>query len=162
MVNVLRTREGRAFMAIKEHDISASLIGINVTRTKLLAFAVSSAFVSMGGALGAYYVGARGEDSFPFTVVLHFAIMVIVGGFSSTQGAVFGTFFFFLAPVFFDWARAEVPLIRSIGFLQTYKNETNLAIFGILIVLVLVLRPAGLAGMWQATKGYFARWPYSA
>lgn len=162
MINVVRTREGRAFRAIKEHDVSASLIGINVTRTKLLAFAVSSAFVSLSGALSAYYVGARGEDSFPFSLVLTFAIMVIVGGFSSTQGAVLGTFFFYLTPVLFEWMRAEVPVIRSIDFLQTYANETDLAVFGILIVVVLVVRPEGLAGMWQGTKRYFARWPFSA
>jgi branched-chain amino acid transport system permease protein len=161
MANLIRTRTGRAFMAIAEHDVSASLIGIDVTRTKLLSFAVSSAFVSMSGALGAYYIGARGEDSFPFTVVLFYAIMVIVGGFASTQGAVFGAFFFYLTPVFFDWARAEVPVIRSIGLLQQYRSETNLAIFGVLIIIVLVLRPSGLAGIWQAIKGYFARWPYT-
>jgi branched-chain amino acid transport system permease protein len=161
MTNLIRTRTGRAFMAIKEHDISASLIGINVTRTKLTSFAVSSAFVAMAGALGSYYIGARGEDSFPFHVVLNFAIMVIVGGFSSTQGAIFGAFFFYLVPVFFDWLRAEAPIIQNIGFLQSYKNETNLMVFGILIVIVLVLRPSGLHGMWQSTKGYFARWPYN-
>jgi branched-chain amino acid transport system permease protein len=161
MTNVIRTRTGRAFMAIKEHDISASLIGINVTRTKLTSFAVSSAFVSMAGAMGSYYIGARGEDSFPFLVVLNFAIMVIVGGFSSTQGAIFGTFFFYTVPVLFDWLRAEAPVIRSITFLQQYKNETNLMVFGILIVVVLVLRPTGLQGMWQSMKGYFSRWPYS-
>lgn len=161
MVNVVRTREGRAFRAISQHDVSASLIGINVTRTKLLAFAVSSAFVSLSGALSAYYVGARGEDSFPFSVVLTFAIMVIVGGFSSTQGAVFGTFFFYVAPVLFEWLRAELPVVRSIGFLRAYSNEIDLAVFGILIVLVLVARPEGLAGMWQGTKRYFARWPFS-
>lgn len=161
MTNVVRTRTGRAFMAIKEHDISASLIGINVTRTKLTSFAVSSAFVAMAGAMGSYYVGARGEDSFPFSVVLNFAIMVIVGGFSSTQGAIFGSFFFYLTPVFFDWLRAEAPGIQNVAFLVKYKNETNLAVFGILIILVLVLRPSGLSGIWKSTKGYFSRWPYS-
>ena len=67
--NVVRSREGRAFMAIAEKDVSASLIGINVTRTKLTAFALSSAFASLTGALGAYYIGARGEDSFPLSLI---------------------------------------------------------------------------------------------
>src|SRR5690606_36454823 len=129
MAHVIRTREGRAFMAIKEHDVSASLIGINVTKSKLLALAVSSAFVTLTGALGAYYIGARGEDSFPFEVVLFYAIMIVVGGFSTFQGAVFGAFFYYLAPVLFDWIRSEVPGIRSIDLLQRYANETNLAIF---------------------------------
>jgi branched-chain amino acid transport system permease protein len=161
MHNLVRTRTGRAFRAIAQHDISASLIGINVTRTKLTAFAVSSAFVAMAGALGSYYIGARGEDSFPFHVVLNFAIMVIVGGFASTQGAVFGTFFFYLTPVLFDWFRAEAPGIQGIRVIQQYKNETNLMVFGILIIIVLVLRPSGLQGIWQSMKGYFSRWPYS-
>lgn len=161
MFNVIRTREGRSFMAIKEHDVSASLIGINVTRAKLLAFSVSSAFVSLTGVLGAYFIGARGEDSFPFQVVLFYAIMIIVGGFSSMQGAVFGAFFFYLTPVLFDWVRSEVPGISSISVLQRYANETNLAIFGILIIVVLVTRPTGLAGIWQRVRQYFATWPYT-
>jgi branched-chain amino acid transport system permease protein len=161
MANVIRTREGRAFMAIKEHDVSASLIGINVTKSKLLAFAVSSAFVSLSGALGAYYIGARGEDSFPFEIVLFYSIMIIVGGFSSFQGAVFGAFFFYMVPVLFDWARSEVPGVRSLDFLQDYASETNLAIFGVLIIVVLVFRPNGLTGIWASIKGYFTSWPYS-
>lgn len=161
MANVIRTREGRAFMAIKEHDVSASLIGINVTKSKLLAFAVSSAFVSLSGTLGAYFIGARGEDSFPFEIVLFYAIMIIVGGFSSFQGAVFGAFFYYLIPVLFDWARSEVPGVRSIDFLQDYAAETNLAIFGVLIIVVLVFRPTGLTGIWASVKGYFTSWPYS-
>ncbi|WP_370324165.1 branched-chain amino acid ABC transporter permease [Euzebya sp.] len=162
MSNVIRSREGRAFMAIAEHDVSASLIGVNVTKTKLRAFALSSAFVSLTGTVGAYYIGARGEDSFPFEIVLFYAIMIIVGGISSFQGAVFGAFFFYLAPVLFDWIRAEVPGIRSIQFLQDYANETNLAIFGALIVIVLVARPTGLTGMWKSVKGYVSSWPYSS
>lgn len=161
MSNVIRTREGRAFRAIAQHDVSASLIGINVTKTKLLAFAISSAFVSLAGALGSYYLRARGEDSFPFEVVLFYAIMVIVGGFSTTQGAVFGAFFFYMFPAFFDWARSDWPVLRDIGFLQDYANEINLAGFGILIIVVLVLRPGGLAGLWKSSKAYWAKWPFS-
>lgn len=161
MSNVIRSREGRAFIAIAEHDVAASLIGVNVTKTKLLAFGVSSAFVSLTGALGAYFIGARGEDSFPFEVVLFYAIMIIVGGFSSFQGAVFGAFFFYLTPVLFDWVREEVPGFRSLDLLQTYANETNLAIFGILIIVVLVMRPTGLTGIWKSVKGYVSSWPYS-
>lgn len=162
MSNLIRSREGRAFQAIAERDVSASLIGINVTKSKLLAFGVSSAFVSLTGALGAYFIGARGEDSFPFEIVLFYAIMIIVGGISSFQGAVFGAFFYYLAPVLFDWIRSEVPGVRSVGFLQRYANETNLAIFGGLIIIVLVARPSGLTGIWKSMKGYVSSWPYNS
>jgi branched-chain amino acid transport system permease protein len=161
MVNLVRSREGRAFAAIKERDVSASLIGINVARSKLLSFAVSSAFVSMSGALFAYYLGGRGEGSFTVQTVLNYAIMIVVGGFAGIQGAVFGAVFFYAAPVLFDWVRAEFPVLRNLGFLTTYKSEINLAVFGLLIVVVLVLRPEGIAGIWKAIKGYFRKWPYS-
>jgi len=161
MSNVLRTREGRAFRAVGEHDVAASLIGINVAKSKLLAFSISSAFVALSGALSSYYVGARGEDSFPFTVVLNFAIMIIVGGHASMNGAVLGALFFYLAPPLFQWGTVHTPVLRDIGVLQRYESEMHLAIFGMLIIIVLVLRPSGLAGIWNSTKGYFARWPYN-
>jgi ABC-type branched-subunit amino acid transport system permease subunit len=66
-----------------------------------------------------------------------------------------------MAPVFFDWARADVPIIKDIKFLQDFANETNLAIFGILIIVVLVLRPTGLAGIWTSIRDYAAKWPFS-
>lgn len=161
MSNVLRTREGRAFRAVGEHDVAASLIGINVTKSKLLAFAISSAFVALSGALSSYYLGARGEDSFPFAVVLNFAIMIVVGGHASMTGAVLGAFFFYLAPPLFQWGTVHTPVLRDIDFLQRYESEVHLGIFGLLIIIVLVLRPTGLAGAWNSMKGYFARWPYS-
>lgn len=161
MSNVVRTREGRAFRAIGQHDVAAELIGIDVVRSKVLAFAISSAFVSLAGALQSYYLGARGEESFPFAVVLAFAIMIIVGGYGSMAGSVLGTFFFYLAPPLFQWATVHTPVLSDIDVLQRYESEVHLAIFGILIIVILLARPSGLMGVWTSTKGYFARWPYS-
>lgn len=157
MSNLVRTREGRAFAAVRERDISASLLGINVSRSKLLAFAVSSAVVAMSGALGSYYLGARGEDSFDIQLVLDYAIIIVVGGFSSIQGAIFGSVFFWALPEWFEWAREELPGIRSIGFLSDYPNEIDLAIKGFLVVLVLVWKPEGLTGVWADTKSGVAK-----
>ena len=104
---------GRSFAAVRERDVSASLLGINVARTKLLAFAVSSAVVTMSGALSSYFLGARGEDSFPIQVTLNFAIMIVVGGFSSIQGAIFGAMFFNAMPELTSWLRGEAPVLRT-------------------------------------------------
>ena len=161
MVNVVRTREGRAFAAVRQHDISASLIGINVARSKLLAFALSSAFVAMVGAMGSYYIGVRGEDSFPLLIVLDYSIIIVVGGFSSIQGAIFGSFFFFGGKEFSGWIRAEVWGIRDVDWIQTNGPALDLAVFGALVVAVLVLKPDGLTGFWKDVKGWFAKWPYS-
>lgn len=158
MVNVIRTREGRAFAAVRERDVSASLLGVNVVRSKLLAFALSSAVVSMSGVLGSFYLGARGEDSFSLDLVLDYAVIIVVGGFSNIQGAIFGSVFFWALPEFFEWAREEVPLIRDIKFLSDHPSEVDLGIKGVLTVMVLVLRPSGLAGIWSDSKDAVGRW----
>ena len=157
MVNVVRTREGRAFAAVRERDVSASLLGVNVARSKLLAFAVSSAVVSMSGALGSYYLGARGEDSFNLDLVLDYAVIIVVGGFSSIQGAIFGSIFFWALPEWFKWAREEVWIIRDIEFLSDHASEVDLAIRGFLTVIILVYKPLGLAGLWADTKSAAVR-----
>lgn len=159
--NLTRSREGRAFAAVRERDVSASLIGIDVARTKLLAFAVSSAVVTLSGALSSYYLSARGEDSFPFAVTLNFAIMIVVGGFSSIQGAIFGAVFFHAMPELTKWIRSEAPVLRDIDYLRTHSGEIDLLIFGALVVLVLTTRPDGLAGLWAQIKGWFTKWPFS-
>ncbi len=157
MVNVIRTREGRAFAAVRDRDVSAALLGINVARSKLWAFAVSSAIVSLSGVLGSYYLGARGEDSFGIPLILNYAIIIVVGGFSTIQGAVFGSVFFWVLPEWFKWAREEVWLIRDIEFLSRYASEIDLAIKGVLVVAILVFKPDGLAGFWKDAKGIPAR-----
>lgn len=157
MVNVVRTREGRAFAAVRERDVSASLLGVNVPRSKLLSFALSSAVVAMSGALGSYYLGARGEDSFDVNLVLDYAVIIVVGGFMSIQGAIFGSIFFWALPEWFKWAREEVWVIRDIEFLSDHASEIDLAIKGILVVLVLVFKPEGLTGVWADTKALGAR-----
>lgn len=152
MVNVIRTREGRAFAAVRDRDVSAALLGINVARSKLWAFALSSAIVSLSGVLGSYYLGARGEDSFGIPLILNYAIIIVVGGFSSIQGAVFGSVFFWVLPEWFEWAREEVWLIRDIDFLTRYASEIDLAIKGVLVVVILVFKPDGLSGFWKDAK----------
>ncbi|GIU93339.1 MAG: branched-chain amino acid ABC transporter permease [Acidimicrobiia bacterium] len=159
MVNVLRSAEGRAFVAIRDNDVAASLLGINVARTKLLAFAVSSAMVTISGVLLSFFVTARSDESWSIEIILDVAIMTVVGGFSTIVGGVFGAFFFFMTPVLFNWIR-DLPLFDRFTFIDTYGSQIDLAIFGVAIVLVLVFKPEGLAGVWEDTKRYFRTWPF--
>jgi branched-chain amino acid transport system permease protein len=152
IVNVVRSREGRAFAAVRDRDISATLLGINVARSKLVSFALSSAMVSVSGCLLSYYNRARSEDSFNLEQVLDYGVIIVVGGFMGIQGAIFGSVFFFALPMYFEWMREELPLISNIDFFSRYAGEVDLAIRGILVVVVLVWRPDGLAGLWQAGK----------
>ena len=159
MVNVLRTREGRAFVAVRDNDVAASLLGINVARSKLLAFAVSSAMVSVSGVLLAYFLSARSDETWSIEIILDVAIMTVVGGFSAILGGVLGALFFFWAPIGLEW-------IRGFDFLENIdwvaKNGANLdvAIFGLAIIVVLVFKPEGLAGLWLDVKRYFRQWPF--
>ena len=94
----------------------------------------------------------HGEDSFDIQLVLDYAIIIVVGGFSSIQGAVFGSVFFWALPEWFKWAREELWLVRDIGFLSDYPSEIDLAIKGFLVVIILVFKPEGLTGVWRDTK----------
>lgn len=156
MSNVLRAREGRAFRAVGQHNEWAASIGINVARTKVIAFTISSAFVSVSGVLGAYYIGARAADSFPFEIVLTFAIMIVVGGLSSIQGAVFGAFFYYGAPVIIEWVIKISPLSKW-DWLVTNKSQIELGLFGVAIIVILVIWPNGLVALWRWISDAIAR-----
>ncbi len=159
MVNVLRTREGRAFVAVRDNDVAASLLGINVARSKLLAFAVSSAMVTVSGVLLAYFLSARSDETWSIEIILDVAIMTVVGGFSSILGGVLGALFFFWAPIGLEWIRG-FEFLESIDWVAKNGANLDVAIFGLAIIVVLVFKPEGLAGLWTDTKRYFRQWPF--
>ena len=159
MVNVLRSREGRAFVAVRDNDVAASLLGVNAARTKLLAFAVSSAMVTVSGVLLAFLLTARADESWSIEIILDVAIMTVVGGFSTIFGGVAGAVFFFFTPVLFQWIRGWAVL-EGFDFLQQNAAAIDLAIFGLAIIVVLRFKPEGLAGVWDDIKKYFRLWPY--
>ncbi len=159
MVNVLRTREGRAFIAVRDNDLAASLLGINVVATKLRAFAVSSAMVTVSGVLLAFFLTARSDETWGIDIILDVATMTVVGGFSTIIGGVFGAFFFFFVPMFFEWVRGW-GVIESIVWVKRNGANIDVGIFGVAIIVVLVFKPEGLAGVWSDVKRYFRRWPF--
>ena len=159
MVNILRSGEGRAFIAIRDNDLAASLLGVNVARTKLLAFATSSAMVAVSGVMLSYFVTARSDESWSIELILDVAVMTVVGGFSTILGGVLGALFFFLGPVGFNWFRG-LPFLEDVQFVQSNGAAIDLSFFGLAIVVVLVFKPGGLAGLWEDVKRYFKIWPY--
>ena len=107
--------------------------------------------------MGSFYLGARGEDSFNINLVLNYAVIIVVGGFSSIQGAIFGSVFFWALPEWFKWAREEVWIIKDIDFLSDHPSEIDLAIKGMLVVIILVYKPEGLTGVWNDVKSIPSR-----
>ncbi|MFN8484482.1 MAG: branched-chain amino acid ABC transporter permease [Anaerolineae bacterium] len=157
--NLFRTRTGRAFIAIRDQDIAASVMGVNLFRYKLLAFAVSSFFVGLAGALTAEYRTIISWERFTLDTSILYLAMIIIGGLGSVSGAVMGAAFMTLLPALLQLlgrtAGGAVPnILQQIPFLQQ-------AFFGLVIILFLVFEPEGLARMWRNIKDYFRLWPFS-
>lgn len=156
--NLFRTGLGRSFMAVRDQDIAASAIGVNLTRTKVTAFAVSSGFVGFAGALSAHYTETVTWESFTLDVSILYLAMIIVGGLGTVAGAVYGAFFMMLVPVFLN--ELTELLGGSMPFLASKLPALENAVFGLVIILFLLLEPRGLARIWQRMKDYIRFWPF--
>ena len=156
--NLFRTGLGRSFMAVRDQDIAASAIGVNVTRAKVTAFAVSSGFVGFAGALSAHYTETVTWESFTLEISILYLAMIIVGGLGSIAGSVYGAFFMMVVPVLLN------ELIFAIGdqvpFLVTRLPAIENAVFGLVIILFLLAEPRGLDRIWQRMKDYVRFWPF--
>jgi branched-chain amino acid transport system permease protein len=141
--NLVSSYVGRAFVAIRDSEIAAEAMGVNLTRYKLLAFAVSSFYTGVQGALFAQYLGHLEPQAFNIQEALNFFVAVTVGGLASIEGSVFGAAFAILVPAVFGDLRWAVPVV-----------------FGLAILAVLILEPLGLAGVWLKTRFYFRMWPF--
>ncbi len=156
--NIFRTRVGRAFIAIRDRDISAELMGINLFRYKLYAFAASSFFAGVAGCMWVFFIKMVTPEHFPLHESIRYLAMIIVGGLGSVLGTIFGAIFMTIVP--------EV-LQHTLGLFKTvFPNAMNYlfplqtVVFGLLIVVFLVFEPHGLAEMWRRVKDYFRLWPF--
>ena len=156
--NLARSEIGRAWMAVRDMDIAAEAIGINLMKTKLLAFGVSSFLCGLAGALWAYAVLGTVEPQ-AFDIIRSFEIlfMIIIGGLGSVSGAFLGAGFIVLLPI----------LLNNLGSLVTggaISTETiahiEYMIFGAFIVFFLIVEPNGLARLWQIGKEKLRLWPF--
>jgi branched-chain amino acid transport system permease protein len=155
--NLFRTGVGRAFVAIRDHDIAAEAIGVDPARYKVLAFAVSSAYVGLAGALTAYWTQILTWERFTLDVSILYLAMIIVGGLGSVSGAIYGAAFMIALPSYLDQLSLRVS---PDSFLARDLPGIKLLIFGLTIVLFLVFEPKGLARIWQRAKDYFRLWPF--
>jgi branched-chain amino acid transport system permease protein len=155
--NLLRTSVGRAFVAIRDHDIAAEVIGVDPARYKVLAFAVSSAFVGLAGALTAYWTQILTWERFTLDVSILYLAMIIVGGLGSVAGSIYGAAFMIAIPAYLDQLSLRVS---ADSILATDLPAIKLLIFGLTIVLFLIFEPRGLARIWQRARDYFRLWPF--
>jgi branched-chain amino acid transport system permease protein len=159
VANLFRSRVGRAFVAIRDQDIAASALGVDVFRYKLLAFATSSFFVGLAGALIAHYRTIVTWERFTIETSILYLAMIIIGGLGTISGSFFGAAFITLLPAVINTAgralQGTAPAITAV--LPSIQQLT----FGLVIILFLVLEPQGLAKLWRNVKDYFSVWPFS-
>ena len=141
--NLVSSYVGRALMAVRDSEIAAETSGVNLTRTKLLAFAISSFYTGVHGALYAQFLGHLEPELFNLGEVLTQFVAITVGGLASIEGSILGAAFVVLVPAFFGEARWAVPVF-----------------FGSAILAVLIFEPGGLAGRLRKARLYLQRWPF--
>jgi branched-chain amino acid transport system permease protein len=159
--NLMRSATGRAFMAVRDMDVAASVVGIPMMRTKLLAFAVSSFYCGVAGALYAYtYLGTVEPEAFTLDLSFRILFMVIIGGVGSILGSFLGAAFITLFPIFLNLASAWVSHAFGLEIAHATVSNLELMIFGGLIIFFLIVEPNGLARLWQIAKEKLRLWPF--
>ena len=153
--NLVRSNVGRAWMAIRDMDMAAEVIGFRPMRTKLLAFAVSSFYCGVAGALYAYaYLGTVEPEAYSLDLSFRILFMIIIGGVGSILGAFLGAAFIVLLPVLLNVLAHALSLPTSVA------SNLELMVFGALIIFFLIVEPHGLARLWHVGKETLRLWPF--
>lgn len=157
--NLRRSRTGRAWGAVRDRDLAAEAVGIHLARFKLYAFAVSGAYGAIAGALQTSYLGTTGPDHYPFTLAIQYLSIIIVGGLGSLPGVVMGALTLSLLPeglrLLTGWLQGSLPVLAdNLLLLQS-------GLYGAILVVVLLVQPEGLYGIWLRVKRWWLTYPYS-
>ncbi|NMM89215.1 branched-chain amino acid ABC transporter permease [Rhodococcus sp. SRB_17] len=155
--NLFRTRVGRAFIAIRDRDISAEVLGIPLLRYKLLSFGLSSFYAGVAGGLWAYFFRVVTPESFPLLMSIFFLAAIIVGGMGTILGAVLGAVFMTMVP---ELLKLVVDLLPGGTELTVFLSPVRTIVFGLLIIGFLVFEPQGLAEVWRRIRRFFHLWPF--
>ena len=159
-LNLMRSRIGRAWLALRNHDIAARAMGVDLMRYKLLAFMVSAFYTGVAGSMVALQTRFINVDTFSILISIEALAMVIVGGMGRIHGAILGTALIIL-----------LPEVLSLGFNAAGDNfktlmadriyEVKGLMYGVVILLFLRLEPEGMAGIWRKSKRFWVQWPLS-
>jgi branched-chain amino acid transport system permease protein len=159
--NLVRSAIGREWMAIRDMDVAAAVIGIRPMYAKLSAFAVSSFIIGVAGALWAFvYLGAWEPAAFSVDMSFRLLFMVIIGGLGSIMGSFFGAAFIVVLPIFLNQFLPSAAGLVGITISTVGVSHAELMIFGALIVWFLIVEPHGLAKLWSTGKQKLRLWPF--
>jgi branched-chain amino acid transport system permease protein len=158
--NIVRTKAGRAFVAIRDNDLAAEVMGVNLWTYKLTAFFIGCVFAGVSGALLVHYYAYASTDHFPFMNSVWYLGMLIVGGMGSMTGVIFGVVSLKLldeaVTVFGPMLAAIFPAIAAQA-----AASLGLILRGLVIILFLIFESRGLVHRWELVKSYYRRWPFS-
>jgi len=159
--NMARGNAGRSWMAVRDMDVAAEVIGIPLMRTKLLAFAVSSFYCGVAGALFAYaYLGTVEPEAFSLDLSFRILFMIIIGGVGSILGSFLGSAFVTLVPVLLSVSVRFLDANLNLHIAESTISNLELMVFGALIIFFLIVEPHGLARLWQIGKEKLRLWPF--
>ena len=159
--NMARGNAGRSWMAVRDMDVAAEVIGIRLMRAKLLAFAVSSFYCGVAGALIAYaYLGTVEPEAFSLDLSFRILFMIIIGGMGTVVGAFLGSAFVTLLPVLLSVTVRFVDTNLGLHIPESMISNLELMVFGALIIFFLIVEPHGLARLWQIAKEKLRLWPF--
>lgn len=158
--NLQRSKLGRAMMAVRDHDLAAAVMGINISRVKIQAFTISSFIAGIAGAMFAFKQQTIAIDATthaPFN--LHFSIqyiaIIIIGGLGTVSGAIYGSLVFILLSPVAELIGASIPLVN-----QLTNEQQSTLLFSIIVGAFLIYEPLGLFGIWLKIKRFFMTWPF--
>ena len=155
--NIVRTRAGRAFIAIRDNDLAAEVMGISLWSYKLQAFFIGCVYAGVAGALLIHYINFASTDQFPFFDSVWYLGMLIVGGMGSVTGAVFGA----VALRLLDELVTMAGPVLSAAVAPQAAASLALITHGLVIIIFLIFEPRGLYHRWEMIKAYFRLWPFS-
>ena len=148
-------------MAVRDMDLAAEVIGIRMMRTKLLAFAISSFYCGVAGALFAFcYLGTVEPEAFNLDLSFRILFMVIIGGVGSILGSFLGAAFITLLPIFLNSMARPIENLLGVTLPAGLMSNLELIVFGALIIFFLIVEPHGLARLWQIAKEKLRLWPF--
>ncbi len=159
---LLRSKYGRAWRAIRDRDVAAEILGVNIAAAKLLAFVISSTIIGAQGALYAYYVGVVESNTFSMILAVKFLAMVIIGGAGSLLGCILGATFVQALPfVVTDVVEALPSSMPGSAFLDENILEVQNLLYGLSIVGFVMFEPAGLVAVWHRIRSVVTAWPFA-
>lgn len=158
--NLLRTKIGRNFIAIRDNDLSARVLGIEVGKYRLISFVISSFYAGIAGALWAFYAQVISYEQFSLELSILYLSMILIGGFGTILGSIYGAIFVVIVPEILSNLATGLNRMLSVDVSNSLAI-INQGIFGLFIVIFLMFKSEGLIKFWRDIRDYFKLWPYS-